>query len=61
MEYTWKERRKPSVWKGVIAGAVGGLVAYPCIVLLPILSRAFSRPAQNAILSSSEEAQCLDR
>jgi putative membrane protein len=27
MEYTWKKRRKPSVWKGAVAGAVGGLVA----------------------------------
>jgi len=28
MEYTWKKRRrKPSVWKGAAAGAVGGLVA----------------------------------
>ena len=61
MEYTWKERRKPSVWKGAVAGAIGGLVAYPCIVLVPILSRPFSRPAKTLILSSSEEAQCLER
>src|SRR5882762_8731854 len=28
MEYKWKKRRrKPSVWKGAAAGAVGGLVA----------------------------------
>src|SRR5712692_2814679 len=27
MEYTWKKRRRPSVWKGAAAGVVDGLVA----------------------------------
>lgn len=47
MEYSWKRRRKPSVWKGAAAGAVGGLVASWAMNEFSSFMKRVAEPSRN--------------